>query len=385
MDDKLISISCTGDLELDEPGPMEQYFEGSRDLFLDHDFVIAHVEIPHTTRERAQLSCLDVQALPANPEHLNVLKDLGIQVATFATNHTYDCGPNGVIDTIDKLNSLGIQAVGAGENIYQAKKPAIIEKKGIKIGVLAYNCAGPKMGWAASYKPGTNYIEIFTSYTPAQDMPGCPAKVHTFIMPEVIDRMKEEIAALKSQVDIAIVCYHKGNGGNTPKLSDYERPLCHAAIDAGADIVFAQHHHLLKGIELYKDKPIYHGLGNFVCVTYHLTLGYEDTPEKEAYLIQRAIEGRGNGHYEVDFYPWPPISRLTIFPVVLADKQGVVESRFIPCYIEKSGNVVPRTRENGGQEILDFVIKQSEGAKLGTCFEWSEDGTFVSIHRKVAE
>ena len=384
MDDKFISISCTGDLELDEPGPMEQYFEGTRGLFASHDVVIAHVEIPHTTMERAQLSCLDVQALPASPDHLNVLKDLGIEIATCASNHTYDCGPNGVIDTISKLKSLGIQPVGAGMTITEAKKPAIIEKQGIKIGVLAYNASGPKMGWACSYKPGTNYVEVLTSYTPAQDMPGCPSKVHTFIMPEVLDRMKSEIAELKKQVDIAIVCYHKGNGGNTPKLSDYERPMCHAAIDAGADIVFAQHHHLLKGIELYKGKPIYHGLGNFVCVTYHLTLGYNDTPEKKAYLIQRAIEGRGDGHYEVDFYPWPPISRLTVFPRVMVSKSGVAECGFTPCYIEKSGNVVPRNRENGGQEVLDFVIRQSDGAKLGTKFEWNEDGTFVKIFSKEA-
>jgi len=381
MIDKPISICCTGDLEMDEPGPMEQYFEGTRELIKQQDLLIAHVEIPHTTMERAQLSCLDVQALPASPEHLNILKDLGIEVATFASNHTYDCGPNGVIDTIAKLNSLGIKVAGAGETIMQAKKPVIVERQGIKIGVLAYNIAGPKFGWACSYKPGTNYVPVVTSYTPAQDMPGCPAKVHTFIMPEALEQMKAEVAALKEQVDIAIVCYHKGNGGNNTKLSDYERPLCHAAIDAGADIIFAQHHHMLKGIEVYKDKPIYHGLGNFVCVTYHLTIGYNDTPEKLAYLVQRNKEGRGDGHYEVDFYPWPPYSRLTILPRVLANKKGLVECSFIPCYIEKSGNVVPRTRLDGGQEVLDWIIKQTEGSELGTKYQWSEDGTYVTFSK----
>lgn len=378
--EKLISICCTGDLEMDEPGPMEQYFEGTKDLLTSQDLVIAHVEIPHTTMERAQLSCLDVQALPANPEHLNILKDLGIEVATCASNHTYDCGPNGVIDTIAKLKSLGIKPVGAGETIMQAKEPAIVERQGIKIGVLAYNAAGPKMGWACSYKPGTNYIDVLTSYTPAQDMPGCPAKVYTFIKPEVLDKMKSEIAELKKKVDIVVVCFHKGNGGYNNKLSDYERPLCHAAIDAGADMIFAQHHHMLKGIELYKGKPIYHGLGNYVCVTYHLTIGYNDTPEKRAYLVQRAKEGRGDGHYEVDFYPWAPVSRLTMLPRVLANKDGVVECGFFPCYIEKSGNVVMKNRDNGGQEVLDFVMKQSEGSELGTKFEWNEDGTYVTIH-----
>lgn len=39
-----------------------------------------------------------------------------------------------------------------------------------------------------------------------------------------------------------------------------------------------------------------------------------------------------------------------------------------------------KNRVNGGQEVLDFVIKQTEGAHLGVSFEWSEDGTFISMH-----
>ena len=94
-----------------------------------------------------------------------------------------------------------------------------------------------------------------------------------------------------------------------------------------------------------------------------------------AYVTTR--EGRGGGHYEVPFYPWSESSRYTMIAKVLVNKDGVVDSGLIPCYIEKSGNVVPRNRENGGQEILDFIKKQTDGAFLGVSFEWSEDGTFV--------
>lgn len=349
-----LSICCVGDLILDEPGPIAPYFDGSRETLLAQDVMIGHVETPHTARSLP--SCVDIQAPPSKPEHLEPLAEAGFHVATVAGNHLYDCGPYGVIDTVEKLKELDIQPVGGGANITEAKKPAMIERDGVHIGVMAYNAAGPKLGWAMSQKPGTNYIGVETSYVAARDMPGCPAKVYTFIWPESLKKMAEEIASLKREVDVLAVCFHKGNAGDHPRLDSYEQPLCYAALDAGADMIFAHHHHVLKGIEMYKGKPIYHGLGNFVCVTYAMTAGYNDTPEMVAYLKQRAKEGRGGGHYEVDFYPWSEISRYTIIAKVLVDKNGVVDSGFIPCYIEKSGNVTVRSRENGGQEILDFIV-----------------------------
>ena len=375
---KQLSICCVGDLILDEPGPIAPYFDDCREVLKAQDILIGHVETPHTTRNLP--SCIDIQAPPSKPEHLEPLRAVGFDVATVAGNHLYDCGPYGVIDTVEKLKKLGIQPVGGGANIAEAKKPAILEKNRLKVGVLSYNATGPKLGWAMSQKPGANYVSVETSYVPARDMPGCPAKVYTFLWPESLKQFQEEVSALRQQVDVVVVCLHKGNGGDHPRLDTYEQPLCYAAIDAGADIIFAHHHHVLKGVELYKDRPIYHGLGNFVCVTYAMTAGHNNTPEMIAYLEQRAREGRGDGHYEVEFYPWSQVSRYTMIAKVLVDENGIVESGFIPCYIEKSGNVTVKNRVNGGQEVLDFVIKQTEGAHLGVSFEWSEDGTFISMH-----
>ena len=143
--------------------------------------------------------------------------------------------------------------------------------------------------------------------------------------------------------------------------------------------MFGVHHHVLKGVEYYKGKPIYHGLGNFVCATYAMTAGYNLTPEMIAYLKQREKEGRGGGHYKVDFYPWSEKSRLTIIAKVMADKNGVAECGFIPAYIEDSGNVAVRNRENGGEDVLAFMRAQTDGANLGVKLEWSEDGSFIRM------
>ncbi|MDO5331859.1 MAG: CapA family protein, partial [Bacillota bacterium] len=261
-----------------------------------------------------------------------------------------------------------------GANINDAKKPVFIEKDGIKFGFLSYNLAGPSLGWAMSQKAGTNYVNVQTAYVPARDMPGCPAKVYTWINPEDKAKLADEIHQLKESCDVAVIFSHMGNGGDIPKLEQYETEFTHFAIDEGADIIFGHHHHVLKGVDVYKGKPIYYGLGNFVTVTYAMTAGHNDTPEMVAYLKQRAKEGRGNGHYKVDFYPWSEKSRITGIAKVYVDKDGNCENSFIPCLIEDNGHVVPKTKEDGGQAIFDFLKAQSEGAGLTARFEWSKDG-----------
>lgn len=371
-----ISVAMVGDLILDQPGPMEPYFEDITPVLQSIDIMGGHVETPHTNR--TEPSCIDVQAPPSAPEHLDVLKGK-FDVVSVAGNHAYDCGPNGVIDTIANLDRVGIPHCGTGANIYEAKKPVFITKNGIKTGYISYNLAGPSLGWAMSQKAGTNHVKVQTAYVPVRDMPAAPCKIYSWINPEDKEQLAEEIKELKSQCDVAVVFAHLGNGGDIPKLDQYEIEFTHHCIDCGADIVFGHHHHVLKGIDIYKGKPIYHGLGNFVTVTYAMTAGYNDTPEMIAYLKQRAKEGRGGGHYKVDFYPWSEKSRLTGIAKVLVDKDGNCENSFIPCYIEDSGKVVPKTRENGGQEVFDFVVAQSVGANLTAKFEWNEEGTEILV------
>lgn len=375
--DKLISIGCVGDLILDQPGPMKPYFVECEEDIKSFDVMIGHVETPHT--DRPQFSCIDIQAPASKPEHLDIMKELEFDIATTAGNHSYDCGPNGVVDTLEKLHSLGITTCGTGKDIYEAKKPAFAERNGIKIGIIDYNCAGPQLGWATSCKPGTNPVSVLTVYKPAQDMPGSAVKTYTFLEPDAKIRVIEEVKALKEQCDIAIVIMHKGNGGKGPRLENYEFEITHDCIDAGADIVFAQHHHMLKAIEMYKGKPIYHGLGNFVTVTYAMTPGMNESPEMVAYMKQRIKEGRGAASYDPPYYPWGEETLATMIASVKIDKEGIKEVGYIPYKIDKKA--IPRklNSSNGGQEIFDYVEELTRGVDLDTHFEWSEDGSYVIV------
>lgn len=379
--EKKISIYAVGDLILDEPGPMEPYFELCKGELQKADVMVGHVEVPHT--DRYLPSCIDIQAPPSKPEHLEVLSKLGFDIATVAGNHLYDCGPYGVVDTVEKLQSLGIRTAGGGADLYKARKPAVIEKEGVRIGVLSFNAAGPKLGWATSIKPGASYIDVETSYQPVMDMPHSPCRIYSYMTPDGERILREEIKKYKKECDILIAAFHKGQAGKGPNpgwLCSYEVPMAHVAVDAGADIVIGHHHHMLKGIEFYKGKPIFHGLGNFVTVTYAMTPGYNETDEMKAYMERRVREGRGRASYDPTYYPWGPETRPTMIASFTTGKDGIEDVGFIPCKINDRGCVEVYDRDNGGEDILKFVQNLTNDMDFNTGFTWSEDGKSVLVH-----
>lgn len=98
-------VFATGDIIVDEPDPYS-FFEPSRELLSSGDFVIGQIEVPHT--DRGEANSTDIPAPPAAPENLNPLKDCGFNLCTTCGNHAHDNGVPGIVDTLDKLRSLGI-------------------------------------------------------------------------------------------------------------------------------------------------------------------------------------------------------------------------------------------------------------------------------------
>ena len=110
-------------------------------------------------------------------------------------------------------------------------------------------------------KAGCAYVHVLTHYELDHASPGGPPRIYTFADPDSLDRMADDIAALAKDVDVVAVSFHKGVGHTPVIVAMYERPVAHAAIDAGADVVFGHHAHIMRGIENYRGRPIFHGLG----------------------------------------------------------------------------------------------------------------------------
>ncbi len=361
-----LSILLTGDLILDEPDP-DGFFDPSRGLLQSADLVVGHVEVPHT--RRGVETSTDVPAPPAEPDHLQALPRAGFHVATLAGNHLHDSGPNGIQDTVATLRALGLATTGAGMNLAEAKAPAVVERCGRRIGVLSYNCVGPREGWATSRKPGCAYVKVLTHYELDHASPGGPPTIYTFVAPDSLDAMSADIAALRARVDVLIVGFHKGMGHVPVRVEHYERAVGRAAIDAGADVVVGHHAHIARGVELHRGKPIYHGLGNFVTVTHALAVKDNDSPERLAWAQRRQQLFGFVPDPAMPSYPFHPDSRHTLLASVRIGADGNLDAGLVPCWIDATARPVPLGPDDP-HGTLAYLQRVTTEAGLKTRYEW---------------
>lgn len=334
------------------------------------DVVIGHVETPYTLRpQRTGVN----QVRAADPELLQGLIRCGVNVATLAGNHIWDAGLSGVEDTLDWLDGHGIVRTGCGRDLDDAKRPAFVEHGGNRIGVLSYNCTGPRDGWATANKAGTNYIHVVTHYDLDHDCPGGAPTVYSFPTYPAQHQMKADIAAAKAQCDVLVVAMHKGILHTSTVLADYEQPLAQAAIDAGADAVLSHHAHILRGIEVYRGKPIFHGLNNFI-----LPSSRNVAPDKHPQdFMTRRSKLYAFEPYS-DAYRFHPEAVHSMVAQLHVEQGTLVAASYLPMRIDAEARPEFVTRQNGGQEIFDYVARITAGAGLDARFDW--DGDEVIVH-----
>jgi poly-gamma-glutamate capsule biosynthesis protein CapA/YwtB (metallophosphatase superfamily) len=370
---KPTEIFMVGDLVLDLPH-VDDLFEPSRPTLRSADILIGHVEVPHTTR--GIQADVQVPAHGSDPGHLKALKRSGFHVATLAGNHIYDAGDIGVADTIAALKELEIAPVGAGMNIQEAAKPAYVTRNGLRVGVLAYNTIGPTASYAGPKKAGGNFVNIITHYELDYPGPGGPPGA-TYSFPEAtsLRAMKDAVASLREQVDIVVVAFHKGIVHVPTTLAMYERPLAEAAIDVGADIVIGHHAHILKGVEVYRGKPIYHGLGNFVTVTQQLSTSanLNPSPERLAWAKRRKALFNFEPDPNYPTYPFHPEAKHTIIATCEIGVDKRITPGFIPCFVQPNGAPTVLSRTQGGEALAAYMAQITRDAGLTTRFSWAGD------------
>jgi poly-gamma-glutamate synthesis protein (capsule biosynthesis protein) len=178
----------------------------------------------------------------SDPNNIQTLVDGNISAVCIANNHIGDFGNQGLLETISTLDHAGIKHVGAGKNLDEARGPVILEKNGIKIGIIGFTDNEPY--WQATEnKPGTFYIKIGN--------------------PKALGTLTEIIQNLKKQVDIVVVSTHWGPNKRVRPTQAFI-DFAHALIDAGVDIFHGHSAHIFQGIEIYKNKLIMYDTGDFI-------------------------------------------------------------------------------------------------------------------------
>jgi poly-gamma-glutamate capsule biosynthesis protein CapA/YwtB (metallophosphatase superfamily) len=165
------------------------------------------------------------------------------------------------------LDRAGIPHAGAGATLAEARRPAILERDGVRVGLLAFTSVFWPDGHAATEsRPGVATIKVATAYEPhwrVHEMPGGPATVRTIPDPDELAAALGAIRRLRADVDVVVVYFHWGVS-LSEEVAEYQRHVGRAAVEAGADVVVGSHPHVVQGVELWMGRPIFYSVGNFV-------------------------------------------------------------------------------------------------------------------------
>lgn len=221
--------------------------------FLKSDVNFCNLEAPISDKGRPASG--RAAAFRSYPGMEDILKKAGISFVALANNHTQDYGWEALKDTIERLDKVGIAHSGAGKNIMEARKPAIVQVGGMTIGLLSYTAnVNTPMGFKASPdREGLNPMRISPFFLPDH------------VNEEDIETMREDVAKWTKETDFLAVSCHWGlSEGGTHTVTRHQEVIAHHAVDAGADMVIGHHSHALQAVEIYKGKAILYSLGNFV-------------------------------------------------------------------------------------------------------------------------
>jgi poly-gamma-glutamate capsule biosynthesis protein CapA/YwtB (metallophosphatase superfamily) len=245
------------------------------DIIKRADFSLINLECPVSSKGKEWNKTFKVFHFRANLDAIQVLNSASIDYVSLANNHILDYDIEALLDTLDILDKNNISHSGAGRNLKEAVKPAIIEKKlkpkpsnnhdsyynvdneevnnndsknTIRIGLISLTDNEPE--WEAKYdQAGINYIP--TALDPDR----------------YYYRLQNYIENAKKQSDLVIVSSHVGpHFRETPSMKYVN--FAHKIIDFGADIYWGHSNHMPQGIELYKhndsNKIILYDCGDFI-------------------------------------------------------------------------------------------------------------------------
>lgn len=369
----VVTLMAVGDIRPNRADP-PSIFRHCRDALRSADIVFGQCEVGFSDRTRPQYTPTAPLILGTRNFSALTEEGAGFDVMSFASNHTMDYGEEGLFDTLDLLNQHGILVTGAGKNLEEARKPAIIERCGVKVGFLAY-CSILHPGLMAEENiPGVAPLWASHYYWQWDYQPGTPPLIITQLVPEYRAMMEEDIKKLRAQVDVLVVSIHAGVHFVPAVIAMYQKEAAYAAIDCGADLVVQHHAHMLKGIEMYKGKTIFYSLGNFACdrVARARPPGDPAQRRQHEYFHIKKVPG-----YEKHTFH-PDALKTMIAKVYIADKE-IQKVTYIPSFMtpDLEPEVVKQDHPRA-REIFNYVQEISDAEDLKVHFSWEGDEVLIS-------
>jgi len=280
---------------------------------------------------------------------------LGINLVSLANNHTLDYGVEGLKETLTILDRSGIEHSGGGNNLQEARQYASLTFGRTEFALLSFYSSDD----AESTQDGPTIATIRAPSVLLETQHGIAKAIKAPLEEDVL-AMEDAIRKAKAHTDMVIVHFHLHwvSHSRAYPIPDTvplnQHPMLYRAIDAGADLIIGNGPHVLRGIEIYKGKPIFYSLGNFI---------YQyKTPEIPAVIWTRDQQQDIREEFE------------TVIPRLTVRDKKIEKIELIPCVLEMTG---PRTGcprlpdDQRSHEIITLLQNLSKPYKTSIQFkEW---------------
>ncbi|MDE2691649.1 MAG: CapA family protein [Acidobacteriota bacterium] len=350
-----VLLGFVGDLLTDRDDPDEAYAP-VRDLLAAPDVLFGNLEGPYSDNPRSVPSAGLALVPPAR--NLDVLSRVGFDVLSLANNHILDGGREAMLENRQRLHEQGVSTCGAGGSLEEARAPAILEAGGVKVAYLAYASVFPRGYEARGSLAGLAPLRAHNFYQDLIDdayTPGADPRVSTVPDKADHDNLAADIAAAKEQADLVVASFHWGDHFKAHHLTDHELRTARLCIDLGVDIVVGHHQHVLRGMEWYRDRPVFYGLGHFV-----FDVRLDRWPE-EMVAAMPVLDDDADYYGVAPRRGWPlmplhPEARMTALGYVRLAEGTPSEFGFVPCRLNPEGAVRAVDPESPeGREVVDYV------------------------------
>ncbi|MDU4962223.1 MAG: CapA family protein [Sporomusaceae bacterium] len=246
----------------------------------------------------------------ARPPVIGDLQWLGFNLFACATNHSLDWNHEGLTTTLRHLDAAGCVHAGAGINLAEASMPKYLDTPEGRVALLSVCSSGKDWHIAGEQRPdvkgrpGINMLRFkAVHYLPPADIAALKALVNktdvnarrlqleregfvkpeegfaigdirfeageagtkTYCQPRDVERILRAVKEARRQADVVLLSHHvhEFRGADKAIAADFSREFAHICIDNGVDAYLGHGPHILRGIEIYKQKPVFYSLGDF--------------------------------------------------------------------------------------------------------------------------
>lgn len=305
----------------------EERFLALRDILRGADAAFANLEGTVHAWDEGTPGITQGTFMTTEPHLLDDLKWLGINMVSCANNHAFDYGEGGVLANIKHLDAAGLAHAGTGRNLAEARAPAYLDTPNGRVALIAttatfrpWNQAGEQrpdlrgrpginpLGFSATYSVDGAAFEQLRRISRGLgfDKSHERARKHFYSDKEIPDAKAAELSLLgnryvpgegfsittranerdlqdnlrwlreaRRQADWVVVSAHchefggaslltAGTRAELEESADFVVGFAHQAIDEGADVFVGHGSHFPMGVEIYKGKPIFYSVGNFI-------------------------------------------------------------------------------------------------------------------------